>query len=119
MCEAISVLTALFGLPVVADQGFLRGDAEQAGPVDSVVVAQLAVVGDVDVTSADLTQRLQLQRRDPLLLEHQQRDSAERGKTRNDRKDKLVNEYFTRKAGIDATNTCCSSDGELLHSWMS
>lgn len=95
--EAISALTALFRLPVVADQGFLCGDAEQAGPVDGVVVAQLAVVGDVDVAGADLTQRLQLQRRDPLLLEHQQRDSTEKGETRNDRKDKLIEEHFTGK----------------------
>lgn len=93
----ISALTALFRVSVVADQGFLRRDAEEAGPVDGVVVAQLAVVADVDVASADLMERLQLQRRDPLLLEHQQRDSTERRKTRDDRKDKLINDYFTGK----------------------
>lgn len=91
----------------------MRGDAEQAGPVDGVVVAQLAVVGDVDVAGADLTQGLQLQRRDPPLLEHQQRDSTEGGKTRNDKRDKLIHEYFT---GI---NTCCRSDGDLIHVRMS
>lgn len=92
----ISTLTALFGVPVVADQGFLCRDTEEAGPVDGVVVAQLAVVGDIDVAGADLMQGLQLQRRDPLLLEYQQRDSTERGKTRNDRKDKLIHAYFKR-----------------------
>lgn len=60
--EVISALTALFRVPVVADQDFLCRDAEEAGPVDGVVVAQLAVVGDVDVAGTDLTQRLQLQR---------------------------------------------------------
>lgn len=58
----ITALTALFRVPVVADQSFLCGDAEEAGPVDGVVVAQLAVVGDIDIAGADLTQRLQLQR---------------------------------------------------------
>lgn len=59
--EVITALTALFRFPVVADQSFLCRDAEKAGPVDGVVVAKLAVVGDIDVAGADLVQRLQLQ----------------------------------------------------------
>lgn len=62
------ILTALFGVPVIADQGLLGVGAEKARPVDGVVVAKLAVVGDVDVSSADLIERLQLQRWNPLLL---------------------------------------------------
>lgn len=55
------------------------GSAEESGPVDGAVVAQLAVLGDVDVAGADLPQGLELQRGDALLLQDQQRDSAERG----------------------------------------
>lgn len=105
----ISTLTALFRVPVVADQGFLCRDAEEAGPVDGVVVAQLAVVANVDVAGADLMQRLQLQRREPLLLEHQQRDSTERGKTRDDRKDKLIHNVFHQKAGVNATTPAAAA----------
>lgn len=72
-------LTALLGALVVADQGLLVGSAEESGPVDGAVVAELAVLGDVDVAGADLPQGLQLQRGDALLLQDQQRDSAERG----------------------------------------
>lgn len=50
------------------DHCLLAGGAEQAGPVDSVVVAQIAVVCDVDVASTDLLQGLELQGSDALLL---------------------------------------------------
>lgn len=55
------------------------GSAEESGPVDGAVVAELAVLGDVDVAGADLPQGLELQRGDALLLQDQQGDSAERG----------------------------------------
>ena len=61
---------------VVADEELLVGGAEQAGPVDGVVVAEPAVLGDVDVPGADLVQGLELQGRDALLLQHQQGDAA-------------------------------------------
>lgn len=54
-----AALTAGFRVPVVADEDLLCVGAEEAGPVDGVVVAQLAVVADVDVSGADLTQRLE------------------------------------------------------------
>lgn len=57
------------------------GSAEESGPVDGAVVAELAVLGDVDIAGADLPQGLELQRGDALLLEDQQRDSTERGAT--------------------------------------
>ncbi len=41
---------------------------EERRPVDGVVEAQAAVVEDVDVSGADLIQRLELQRGDPALL---------------------------------------------------
>lgn len=47
----------------------LTGRAEKASPVDSVVVAQIAVVCYVDVASADLLQGLKLQRGNALLLQ--------------------------------------------------
>lgn len=78
-CET---LTALLGALVVADEGLLVGRAEESGPVDGAVVAELAVLGDVDVAGADLPQGLELQRGDALLLQDQQRDSTERGSNR-------------------------------------
>lgn len=61
-------LTALLRALVVADQCLLVGGAEQPGPVDGVIVAELAVLGNVHVTGADFPQRLELQRGDALLL---------------------------------------------------
>jgi len=69
-------LTARVRVAVVADEELLVGGPEEAGPVHRVVVAQAAVLGDVDVPGADLVQRLQLQRRNALLLQHQQGDAA-------------------------------------------
>lgn len=54
-------LTALFGVPVISDQGLLGVGAEKTSPVDGVVVAKLAVVRDVDVSCTNLIERLQLQ----------------------------------------------------------
>lgn len=50
------------------DHCLLAGGAEEAGPVDSVVVTQITVVCDVDVASTDLLQGLELQGSDALLL---------------------------------------------------
>lgn len=47
-------LTTLLWALVVADQRLLVGGMEQSGPVDGVVVAELAVVRDVHITGADL-----------------------------------------------------------------
>ncbi len=74
-------LTTLSGVPVVLDQSSLGAGAEQTGPVHCVVEAELAVVGHVDVTGADLFQRLELHRRDPALLQDQQRNTTEKTKT--------------------------------------
>lgn len=54
---------------------------EERRPVDGVVEAEVAVVGDVDVSGADLVQRLELEGGDPALLQDQQRytTSTERG----------------------------------------
>lgn len=54
-------LTTLFRALVVTNQGLLVCSAEQPCPVDSAVVAKLAVFGDVDIPSADLSQGLELQ----------------------------------------------------------
>lgn len=61
-------LTALLRALVVADQRLLVDGAEQPGPVDGAVVAELVVLRDVHVPGADLPQRLELQRGDALLL---------------------------------------------------
>ena len=45
-----STLTAFSWVLVALDEGSLTTGAKQAGPVDGVVVAQLAVVGDVDIS---------------------------------------------------------------------
>ena len=76
MWGRVWLLTAVLGAAVVANNGLLTVGAEQAGPVDGVVVAQLAVVGDVDVAGADLSQGLQVQGGDPLLLEDQEGDTT-------------------------------------------
>lgn len=47
-------LTALLWALVIADQRLLVGGAEQPGPVDGVVVAELAVLRNVHVPSTDL-----------------------------------------------------------------
>lgn len=57
---AMPLLTAFLWVSVVADEDFLARGPEQRGPVDSVVEAQAAVVENVDVTGADLVQRLEL-----------------------------------------------------------
>lgn len=67
--RAAAVLTAVLCLLVSVDHCLLRGCAEEAAPVDSVVVAQIAVVRYVDVASTDLLQGLKLQRGDALLLQ--------------------------------------------------
>lgn len=54
-------LTALLWALVVADQNLLVGSAEQPRPVDGAVVAELAVLCDVDVPGADLSEGLELQ----------------------------------------------------------
>lgn len=79
-------LTALLRALVVADQRLLVGRAEQPGPVDGVVVAELAVLRDVHVPGTDLPQRLELQRGDALLLQHQQGDST---KTEREKRTRL------------------------------
>lgn len=55
-----SVQNAFLGVTVVADQGLLGVDAEESCPVDSVIVAELTVVGDIHISSTDLSERLQL-----------------------------------------------------------
>lgn len=92
-------LTAFFGVPVVADEDLLRVGPKEAGPVDSVVVAQLAVVGDVDVTGADLPQGLEPEGGDPLLLQHQQRDATA---TYIQHRQERVNGWVGRRAGRQA-----------------
>lgn len=68
------------------DHGLLAGGAEEAGPVDSVVVAQIAVVCDVDVASTDLLQGLELQGSDALLLQDEQgKATGMRAKVRENR----------------------------------
>ena len=54
-------LTALLWALVVANQNLLVGSAEQPRPVDGAVVAELAVLCDVDVPGADLSEGLELQ----------------------------------------------------------
>lgn len=54
--------------------------AEEHGPVDGVVVAQVAVVSDIDVSCTDFLQGLELQGSDALLLENKQGEATkERG----------------------------------------
>lgn len=56
-----AILGALLWASVVSDQNLLVGRAEQPRPVDGAVVAELAVLRDVDVPSADLSEGLELQ----------------------------------------------------------
>lgn len=69
-------LTALLRLLVAVQQRSLTAGAEKPRPVQCVVETQLAVVADVHVPGADLLQRLEAQRRDPELLQDQQRDTT-------------------------------------------
>lgn len=69
-------LTAFSWISVVADVDFLAGRPEERGPVDGVVETQAAVVEDIDVAGTDLVQRLELERRDPTLLQDQQRNTT-------------------------------------------
>lgn len=55
------VLTAFLWVTVVADENFLARRPEERRPVDRIVETQATVVEDVDVTGADLVQRLELQ----------------------------------------------------------
>lgn len=79
--QTLQVHTAFFWVFVVADERFLAWSPEERRPVDGVVEAEEAVVGDVDVSGADLAQRLELEGGDPTLLQDQQRNttSAESG----------------------------------------
>lgn len=70
------LLTALLWISVVTDEDFLARGPEQRRPVDGVIEAQAAVVEDVDVPGADLTQRLELERGDPALLQDQKRNAT-------------------------------------------
>lgn len=63
-----ALLTAVLCLFISMNHRLLTGCAEEAGPVNSVVVAQIAVVCYVDVASTDLLQGLKLQRGNTLLL---------------------------------------------------
>ena len=56
-----SVLTTVFGFPVVPDHYSLADGAEQCRPVDGMIVAQVAVVSDIDVSCTDFFQGLELQ----------------------------------------------------------
>lgn len=71
-----AALTAFPWISVVADEDFLARRPEERGPVDGVVETQAAVVEDVDVSGADLVQRLELEGRDPALLQDQQRNTT-------------------------------------------
>lgn len=63
-----AVLTAVLCFFISVNHRLLTGRTEKAGPVDCVVVAQIAVVCYVDVASTDLLQGLELQRGNALLL---------------------------------------------------
>lgn len=69
-------LTAFLWIPIVPDEDFLVRRPEERRPVDGVVEAQAAVVENVHIPGADLIQRLELEGRDPTLLQDEQRDSA-------------------------------------------
>lgn len=72
-------LTAFLGITIVTGEDFLVWRPEERRPVYSVVEAQAAVVKNVHIPSADLVQRLELKRRDPTLLQNQQRDTTDAG----------------------------------------
>lgn len=66
------ILTAVFSFFVVPDGGFLAGCPEQGGPVDGIIIAEVVVISDINVTRADLFERLEFQRCKALLLEDKQ-----------------------------------------------
>lgn len=56
-----NVLTTVFSFPVVPDHYSLVDSAEQCCPVDGMIVTQVAVVSNVDVSCTDFFQGLELQ----------------------------------------------------------
>lgn len=54
-------LTTLLGVAIVANQNLLAGRPEERRPVDGVVVAQAAVVEDVNIAGGNFGQRLELE----------------------------------------------------------
>ena len=67
-----NVLTTVFSFPIVPNHYPLVDCAEQCCPVNGMIIAQIAVVSDIDVPRTDFFQGLELQRSDALLLEDKQ-----------------------------------------------
>lgn len=67
-----NVLTTVFSFPVVPDHYSLVDCAKERCPVNGMIITQVAVVSDIDVSCTDFLQGLELQRSDSLLLEDKQ-----------------------------------------------
>lgn len=79
-----NVLTTVFSFPVVPDHYSLVDCAEERCPVNGMIITQVAVVSDIDVSCTDFLQGLELQRSDALLLEDKQgKATKERGEEKN------------------------------------
>lgn len=75
-----NVLTTIIRFPVVPDHYSLVDSAEERCPINGMIITQVAVVSNVDVSCTDFLQGLELQRCDALLLEDKQGEATkERG----------------------------------------
>jgi hypothetical protein len=74
------ILTTVFSFSVIPDHYSLVDGAEECCPVDGMIVAQVAVVSDVDVSCTDFLQGLELQRGDALLFEDEQGEATKEGR---------------------------------------
>lgn len=59
-CKISITLTAVVRLLISVDDGLLVGSAEETGPIDGVIVAQITIVCYVDVACTDMFQGLEL-----------------------------------------------------------
>lgn len=71
-----SFSSTVFSFPVVPDHYSLVDSAEERCPVNGVIIAQVAVVCNIDVSCTDFLQGLELERSDALLLEDKQGEAT-------------------------------------------
>lgn len=72
-----NVLTTVFSFPVVPDHYSLVDSAEECSPVNGMIITQVAVVSNIDISCTDFLQGLELQWSDALLLEDKQGEPTE------------------------------------------
>lgn len=71
-----SFSSTIIRFPVVPDHYSLVDSAEERCPINGMIITQVAVVSNVDVSCTDFLQGLELQRCDALLLEDKQGEAT-------------------------------------------